>query len=83
MAYPKKVVRGYHCPPVQQPYWNTIFLNDFPDEEFKRAIIAIIHRYDDVDEKWVVAPEDMMLTREEIEKQVHFQEQYFKSEIRM
>lgn len=23
------VVRGYHCPPVQQPYWNTIDLNDF------------------------------------------------------
>jgi tRNA modification GTPase len=33
MAYPGKVVRGYHCPPVQQPYWNTIFLDDFPDEE--------------------------------------------------
>ena len=33
MAYPEKVVRGYRCPPVQQPYWNTVFLNDFPDEE--------------------------------------------------
>lgn len=32
-AYPDKVVRGYHCPPVQQPYWNTIYLNDFPDDE--------------------------------------------------
>ena len=43
----------------------------------------MIHRYDDVEEKWVVASEDMMFTREEIEKLVHFQEQYFKSEIRM
>ena len=44
---------------------------------------AIIHRYDDVEEKWVVAPENVSFTVEEIEKQVHFQEQYFKSEIRM
>ena len=26
MIYPGIVVRGYHCPPVQQPYWNTIEL---------------------------------------------------------
>lgn len=29
--YPGVVVRGYHCPPVQQPYWNTIDLNLFED----------------------------------------------------
>lgn len=46
-------------------------------------VIAIIHRYDDVEEKWVVAPEDITFTKEEIEKRVHFQEQYFQSEIRM
>lgn len=38
MAYPGKVVRGYHCPPVQQPYWNTIYLDDFPDEELLNMI---------------------------------------------
>lgn len=38
MAYPEKVVRGYHCPPVQQPYWNTIYLEDFPDEELLNMI---------------------------------------------
>ena len=52
-------------------------------QEFTGIVIAIIHRYDDVEEKWVVASEDMMFTREEIEKLVHFQEQYFRSEIRM
>ena len=31
--YPGTVVRGYHCPPVQQPYWNTVHLADFPDDE--------------------------------------------------
>ena len=30
--YPSVVVRGYHCPPVQQPYWNTIELNQFEEE---------------------------------------------------
>lgn len=29
--YPDVVVRGYHCPPVQQPYWNTIDLYAFAD----------------------------------------------------
>lgn len=36
--YPYKVVRGYHCPPIQQPYWNTIYLNDFPDDELFNMI---------------------------------------------
>lgn len=31
--YPEIVVRGYHCPPVQQPYWNTIDLDRFFDME--------------------------------------------------
>ena len=39
------VVRGYHCPPVQQPYWNTIYLDDFPDEEL---LNMIDHAYETV-----------------------------------
>ncbi|MDE7430420.1 MAG: MmcQ/YjbR family DNA-binding protein [Lachnospiraceae bacterium] len=174
MIYPGKVVRGYHCPPVQQPYWNTIYLDDFSDEEllnmidhayqtvfnsfskkvqkqimegtnnsekymigknvtvtvdrplgsyhpehkdmyypinygyvegimaadgeeqdayilgvdeavekFTGKIIAIVHRHDDIEEKWVVAPEGLTFTKEEIREQLHFQEQYFHSEIVM
>lgn len=37
-VYPGVVVRGYHCPPVQQPYWNTIHLEGFPDEELLNMI---------------------------------------------
>lgn len=37
-VYPGKVVRGYHCPPVQQPYWNTVYLDDFPDDELLNMI---------------------------------------------
>lgn len=36
--YPGVVVRGYHCPPVQQPYWNTILLDEFPHEELPYMI---------------------------------------------
>ena len=52
-----------------------------PVEEFTGKIIAIIKRFDDVEEKWVVAPENMTFTKEEIMKQVEFQEKYFKTEI--
>ncbi len=31
--FPGTVKRGYHCPPVQQPYWNTIFIPGFPEDE--------------------------------------------------
>lgn len=39
----------------------------------------MIHRNDDVEEKWVVAPIDTFFTKEEIMKAVHFQEKYFDS----
>lgn len=52
-----------------------------PVSEFTGEIIAIIKRLDDVEEKWVVAPENMTFTKEEIMKQVEFQEKYFKTEI--
>lgn len=29
--YKGVVVRGYHCPPVQQPYNNTVFINDIDE----------------------------------------------------
>lgn len=54
-----------------------------PVKEFTGKIAAIIHRYDDVEEKWVVVPENMDFTKEQIMEQVYFQEQYFASEIRM
>ena len=47
-----------------------------PVTEFTGKVIAIIHRVDDVEEKWVVAPENITFTKEEIFAQVDFQEQY-------
>lgn len=54
-----------------------------PLSEFEGQVVAIIHRFDDVEEKWVVAPVGVTFSKEEIMEQVHFQEQYFKTEIRM
>lgn len=56
---------------------------DVPLTEFTGRLIAIIHRFDDVEEKWVLAPEGMTFTKEEIREAVHFQEQYYHTEIRM
>ena len=54
-----------------------------PIKEFTGKIIAVIHRFDDVEEKLVVVPSDVSLTKEEIMRQVYFQERFFKIEIRM
>ena len=56
---------------------------DVAVKEFTGTIIAVIHRFDDVEEKWVVAPDGVLFTREQIAELVRFQEQYFKSEIVM
>ena len=39
---------------------------DKPVKEFVGKIIAIVHRLDDIEDKWVVAPEIVSLTKEEI-----------------
>ena len=56
---------------------------DKPVDMFTGKIIAIVHRSDDVEEKWVVCPENMTFTKDEIIDKINFQEQYFQSEIIM
>ena len=44
--YPEWVRRGYHCPPVQQPYFNTVDLTgEVSDEEL---LNMLDHAYDRV-----------------------------------
>ena len=50
-------------------------------KEFKGKVIAVIHRHDDIEEKWVVAPDGVDFSDEEIARQVFFQEQYFRYSI--
>lgn len=56
---------------------------DIPLKEFTGTLIAKIHRFDDVEEKWVLAPKGVSFSMEEIETQTHFQEKYYHIEIRM
>lgn len=47
--YPGTVTRGYHCPPVQQPYFNTVmFSAAVPDEELyamaDHSYETVVHR---------------------------------------
>ena len=50
-------------------------------EEFEGTLIAIIHRINDVENKWVIA--NKHLTKDEIYQKVSFMEKYFKVEILM
>ncbi|MBR6668336.1 MAG: GNAT family N-acetyltransferase [Clostridia bacterium] len=52
---------------------------DVPVEAFTGRRIAVIHRRDDIETKWVLAPDGMVFTEDEIMGAVHFQEQYFDS----
>ena len=52
-----------------------------PVEEFTGKVIAVIHRFNDVEDKWVVAPENKTYSVEQIKEQVDFQEQFFDYEI--
>lgn len=54
---------------------------DKPIDEYTARIISIIHRHNDIEDKLVAAPEGMSFTRKEISEAVHFQEQYYDSEI--
>ena len=54
-----------------------------PIKEFNGKVIAVIHRFNDIEEKWVVAPEEASFTKDEIMQQVDFQEQFFKTKIIM
>lgn len=54
---------------------------DRPVETFTGTVIGLIRRRNDVEDKWVAAPDGMVFTREEIWDAVKFQEQYFESEL--
>ena len=56
---------------------------DKPLKEFEGVILAIVHRINDVEDKWIVVPEGIIFSQEEIIKQVEFQEKFFNFEIIM
>lgn len=52
-----------------------------PVTEYKAQIIGIAHRENDVEDKLVAAPSSLNFTKKEIERVIHFQEQYYKTHI--
>lgn len=52
-----------------------------PLKTFKGVCIAIVQRTDDNDDKLIVVPEGLDFTDDEIEKQIEFQEKWFKHEL--
>lgn len=81
--------------PVNYGYIPELFANDGEEQDvyvlgvnepvdtFTGELIAIIHRLDDVEDKWVVAPSGVKFSENEIEEQVNFQEQYFEHKIEL
>lgn len=56
---------------------------DQPIATFTGERIAIIHRRDDAETKWVLAPAGMHFTKDEIAAAVYFQEKYFDAFVEM
>ena len=84
MYYPVNYgyIEGIMAPDGEEQDAYILGVNE-PVDKFTGKIIAIVHRKDDIEEKWVVVPDGMTFSKEEIGRQIHFQEQYFDSEIVM
>ncbi|MBQ7365102.1 MAG: inorganic pyrophosphatase [Clostridia bacterium] len=52
---------------------------DTPLSQFKGEVIAVIHRRNDSEDKWVVAPIGTTFSRDDILSAVSFMERYFDS----
>ena len=48
-----------------------------PVERFTGKLIAVIHRRDDVEDKWVVAPSGATFTEAQVRELTDFQERFF------
>ena len=84
MTYPVNYgyVEGIIAPDGEEQDVYILGINE-PIENFRGIVIAIIHRLNDNEDKWVVAPENINFSKEEIKNILHFQEQYFDTEIIM
>lgn len=52
-----------------------------PVKSFTGKVIAVSHRLDDIEDKWVVCPENESFSKKEIAEKTAFQEKFFKTEI--
>lgn len=75
--------------PINYGYVNDVFAGDGAEQDvyilgedkslntYTGKVIAVYHRYNDVEDKWIVAAEDSNFSDEEILQQIGFQEKFF------
>lgn len=75
--------------PINYGYVENVFARDgeeqdvyvlgtnIPIKRFKGKVIAVFHRINDIEDKWIVAIDGKDYSDEEILERIHFQEQYF------
>ena len=56
---------------------------DVAVDEFAGVLIAVARRRDDSDTVWIVAPENILYNKQQLEEIIHFKEQYYDSFIEM
>ena len=54
---------------------------DKPIKAFEGVVIAVYHRFNDVESKWIVSLDGKDYSDEEIMQAIRFQEQYFEGEL--
>ena len=54
---------------------------DGPLRTFEGTVIAVLHRLNDCEDKWIVSSDDRPYTDSEIRQAVFFTEQYFMGEL--
>ena len=54
---------------------------DKPIEKFEGKVIAVYHRFNDVEDKWIVSLDGSDYTDSMILQAIHFQEQYYEGEL--
>lgn len=52
-----------------------------PTKTFTGKVMAVYHRFDDIEDKWIVTPDGTELSDEEILRQIQFQEQFFHGQL--
>jgi len=55
--------------------------SDSPIETFEGKVIAVYHRFNDVEDKWIVSLDGIDYSDEEILQSINFQEKYYKGEL--
>jgi len=58
-----------------------VFGTDKPLQSYEGKVIAVLHRLNDVEDKWIVALDDKAYSNEEILEAISFQEQYYMGEL--